>query len=167
MGAWGSGNLESDGAQDALADLCESLFLKVIQLLKHPRVHEYDDEPIDELFVNIEVIFALKDRGMISMSPPLDEVEPLLTNFLLKWDEYSGPWPERRAVIEDSFQKFRDIVSASSSDGLSHRLDLIADKFGEQEDGENVDAVYEEEKRRVEKRIEDILGDEQSHSGEA
>ena len=69
MGAWGYGSLESDGAQDTLAGICDELFSRIIQLLQHPRAHEHDDIEFDELFVRIEMIFALHDHGMINTSP--------------------------------------------------------------------------------------------------
>lgn len=162
MGRWGIENLECDGAQDALANYCDDLFSKIVELLKHPRVHEYDDEPIDELFVNLEVVFALDDRGMISTSPSADEVEPLLSAFLQKWEEYSGPSSERRQIIEGTSQRLLSIISGSAPDGLSHRLGLIADKMGQQEDEfdstTKVRKLSEEELRKADEKMRDIMG---------
>jgi len=109
----------------------------VIELLQHPRSHEYDDEPIDQLFVRIEMIFALHDRNMITASPPVEELDPLLQCYLERWERYcqtsDSPWPERQAVIEATFNKLRAILDGSVNNGFSHRLGLIAGKMSDPE----------------------------------
>ena len=134
MGAWGPGNLENEGAQDELTNICERLFNEIIEFLKHPRAHEYDDEIIDQLFVRVEIVFALSDRCMLTIAPPIELLEPLLDPYIERWnayhrDEGHGEWPERRKVIEATFDKLRAIASGAPEDGLSHRLDLIAEKM--------------------------------------
>lgn len=126
--------MENDGAQDELANVCDELFDKVIELLNHPHAHEYDDEPIDQLFVRIEMIFALHERKMITVSPPIGKLDPLLRSYVERWDRYcreagNGAWPERQMVIEATFDKLRSIADGSAEDGLSHRLGLIAEKM--------------------------------------
>lgn len=152
MGTWGTGNLENDGAQDELANICDQLFNKLIALLQHPQAHQYEDEEIDQLFVLIEMIFALHDRNMITVSPPLERLDPLLRAYLERWDRYcrevgNGSWPERQAVIEATFDKLRLIVDGSAEDGLSHRLELIAGKMSKPEE-DHVLRKFRSTKRR-------------------
>lgn len=134
MGAWGPGNLENDGAQDELARVCDGLFDEVIELIQHPRAHEYDDEVIDRLFVRIEMIFALHERNMLCIAPPLEFIEPHVGPYVERWTQYylkSGDeeWPERRAVIVETFDKLRAIAAGTPEEGLSHRLGLISEKM--------------------------------------
>lgn len=115
MGTWGNGNLESDGAQDTLAGICDDLFSRVMELLQHPRAHEYDDEEIDELFVKIEMIFALNERGMVNSSPDPRELKPLFEPYLQRWAGYhhkaGHDLPiERHKVMIDSFNRLLKIA---------------------------------------------------------
>lgn len=139
MGTWGNGNLESDGAQDALAAICDDLFARVIELLQHPRAHEYDDEEIDELFVKIEMIFALSDREMVNSSPDTKELKPLFDPYLKRWADYhrkSGHEPpvERHRVIVDSFQRLLKIAKGGSGGSLLHRMGLISEIMSKPKD---------------------------------
>ena len=120
MGAWGDGNLESDGALDALANICDELFGRVMELLQHPRAHEYDDEEIDELFVRIEMIFALSERGMVKSAPAPEELEVLFEPYLKRWAAYEreagAELPSgRERVIRTSFQRLMEITRSYSS----------------------------------------------------
>ena len=138
MGTWGTGNLENDGAQDELANVCERLFKEVIELIQHPRAHEYDDQEIDHLFVRIEMIFALHSRNMLSGTGILESIEPHFDPYVERWNRYQrdaggGEWPERRAVIEETFDKLRAIAAEAGGSGLSHRLGLIAEKLSKPE----------------------------------
>ena len=130
MGTWGPGNFDNDGAQDYLAVHSLGLFERVIELLQHPRGHEYDDEEIDELFVTIEVIIALNEKGMITACPDPEIFQKLFGPYLQRWADYhvsagGEPWPERRKVIEDSFAKLHAIANGTGPGGLGHRLGLI------------------------------------------
>jgi len=132
MGTWGNGNLDSDGAQDTLAGICDELFARVTELLQHPSAHEYDDEEIDELFVKIEMIFALNDRGMVNSSPDPEVLRPLFEPYLQRWADYhrkAGHTPpvERDTAMRDSFNRLLKIAENSSGGSLLHRLDLIAE----------------------------------------
>jgi hypothetical protein len=115
MGTWGDGNLESDGALDALATVCDELFARVMELLQHPRAHEYDDAEIDELFVRIEMIFALSERNMVNSAPAPEELEVLFEPYLQRWAEYErkagNHLPNgREKVIRTSFERLKDIA---------------------------------------------------------
>jgi hypothetical protein len=132
MGTWGNGNLECDGVQDALAGICDDLFARVIELLQHPRSHQYDDEEIDELFAKIEMIFALGDRGMINSSPNPKKFQHLLEPWLQRWTDYnresgSEPLVERAKVIRSSFNRMLKIAEGSSGGSLLHRMTLISE----------------------------------------
>lgn len=134
MGTWGHSNLESDGAQDFLAEISDELFERVITLLQHPRAHEYDEEEIDELFVRIEMIFALHDRRMITSSPGPEALEPLLAPYLKRWEDYQtsagdGVPAERRRVIERTFEQLLQITEGAEGGSFAHRLGLISEKM--------------------------------------
>lgn len=139
MGTWGDGNLENDGTQDTLAEICDALFARVIELLQHPRAHEYDDEEIDELFVRIEMIFALHGRGMINSAPAPEILEPLFPPYLAKWSAYwttaarQEPPEGRRRIIERSFEELLEITRGARGGSFAHRTGLILEKMsGEQ-----------------------------------
>jgi hypothetical protein len=139
MGTWGNNNLESDGAQDVLAGICDELFARVIGLLQHPRAHEYDDEEIDELFVKIEIIFALSDRGMVNSSPDLEDMQPLVEPYLQRWADYhrkaGHDLPvERHKVMKDSFQRLLKIAQEASGGSLLHRMGLISEIMSKPKD---------------------------------
>jgi hypothetical protein len=133
MGTWGNNNLESDGAQDALAGICDDLFARVIELLRHPRAHEYDEEEIDELFVKIEMLFALSDREMVNRSPDPKELKPLFEPYLQRWADYhrkaghSLP-VERHQIMKDSFQRLLKIAKEGSGGSLLHRNEQNSEK---------------------------------------
>jgi len=132
MGTWGNSNLECDGVQDALAGICDDLFARVIELLQHPKSHQYDDEEIDELFAKIEMIFALGDRGMINSSPNPKKFQHLFEPWLQRWTDYnrdsdSEYLTERAKVIRDSFNRLLKIAEVSSGGSLLHRMTLISE----------------------------------------
>ena len=134
MGSWGPGNLESDGAQDALTDICDQLFERIIELLNHPRSHEYDDEEIHELLVRIEMVFALSERDMINSTPDPKELKPLLKSYHKRWSDYfksNGDHPpsDQSKLLKDSFKRLMDIAKGKSEGSFLHRIGLISDKM--------------------------------------
>ena len=138
MGSWGPGNLEGDGPQDTLADYCNELFQRVIDLLQHPRGHEYDDEEIDQLFVTIEIIFAMSERGLVNSSPPSAQLRALFPNYISRFcaymEEGGGLWEERKKVIEASLERLAQIADGVEHGSFLHRLDLIMKKMEERDD---------------------------------
>jgi hypothetical protein len=112
MGTWGDGNLQNDGALDALATISEELFVRVIELLKHPNGYKYDCEEIGELFVRIEMIVALHKKGLISAPPQKIDLEPLFEEYLNNWEAYfeRGAPRKRRKVIEKTFGRLMKVV---------------------------------------------------------
>jgi hypothetical protein len=132
MGTWGIGNLESDGAQDTLAGICDDLFSRVIELLQHPRAHEYDDEEIGELFVRIEMIFALSERGMVNSSPVPEELQVLFEPYLQRWTDYhrraGHDLPvDRLEIMKKSFARLEEIAGGASKGSFIHRIGLISE----------------------------------------
>lgn len=130
MGRWNQENLGCDGAQDTLADFCDDLFAWVIKILQSPSGHEFDDIEIDDLFVRIEIIFALSDRNMVTSAPLPDELRPLFGPYLQRWADYfiqagHKPSEERRRVMQESFDRLITIAEGCSG-SLEHRLDLIS-----------------------------------------
>jgi hypothetical protein len=137
MGSWGNGNLECDGVQDKLAGVCDDLFSRVIELLQHPRAHEYDDEEIDELFAKIEMIFALSDRGMVNSSPDPEALKLLFDPYVQRWADYhrraGHDVPvERQAIIEQSFSHLAAIAERASEGSFIHRVGLISEIMSNQ-----------------------------------
>jgi hypothetical protein len=115
MGTWGPGNLDNDAAQDILADICQGFFKRVMELLQHPRAHEFDEVEFDELFVHIEMIFALSTRKMINAAPKKAELEPLFEPYLQRWENYfrendMEPPSVRKSVIQSSFARLAEIA---------------------------------------------------------
>ncbi|WP_042724536.1 hypothetical protein [Chthoniobacter flavus] len=110
MGAEGDDNLDNDGAGDLLAEISTALTQRILKLLVHPRAHEYDDEEIAELFVRIEMLFALHDRRMLSIAPEPEELRKLVDPYLARWEAYhraAGHEPpgKRKASMIGTFQQ--------------------------------------------------------------
>ena len=115
MGTWGSGNLESDGALDYVGERSDELIEQVWGLLRSKTSTEADEWEYDQLFVSLEVMLALEAADLCNgwSLPPTAEVEPVLQTWLAGWSDYfdglAGPEfkAERRAVIEETFDRFR------------------------------------------------------------
>src|SRR5436305_2001512 len=110
MSAEGDNNLDNDGAGDLLHKISNELTERVLELLAHPRAHEYDDEEIAELFVRIEMIFTLHDRRMFSMAPDPQELQGLIDPYLERWEAYHRaaghePPATRRASLIATFHQ--------------------------------------------------------------
>lgn len=88
MGCEGDFNLDNDAAGDLLYEIGFELFDRVIELLQDPHGHEYDEEIISELFVRIEMIFALDEKDMISHGPDAGTVRELIGPYMEKWTKY-------------------------------------------------------------------------------
>ena len=115
MSAEGNNNLDNDAAADLLHSISEELYGSVIELLQHPHGHEYDDELISELFVRIEMIFALHDHAMIHAAPQQHEVGALIDPFMQRWQDFhiaSGHEPPlaRKRSMEDTFARLLAVV---------------------------------------------------------
>ena len=115
MGAWGPGNLENDGAQDELANVCERLFNELFEFLQHPRAHEYDGEVIDRLFVRIEMLFALHEREMIVHAPEQKDIGILIEPFVGSWQQYHReaghePPATRLQSIRETFARLLEVI---------------------------------------------------------
>ena len=147
MGAWGNGNLENDGAQDLLCEISDELFSRVQELLQHPAGHEYDGLEYDELFVRIEMILALHDRGMIATSIEQKDLGTLFEPYLQRWDEYCGDDPplERRDVMESTFNQLISVVREVHD----HDVELVEVPFDpEDEKHRMVQELFERVERR-------------------
>lgn len=136
MGTWGFGNLENDGAQDALANICDNLFSEIIELLNHPHSHEYDDEPIGELFVRIEMVLTMSDKEMINSSPDPNILRDLSKSYLKKWADYfksDNQIPPKEAYenMKESFNQLIKVSGGSVAGSLAHRLGMISKKSRE------------------------------------
>src|SRR5690349_3904027 len=88
MGAEGDNNLDNDGAGDLLQKISSELSQRIVELLVHPRAHEYDDEEIAELFVRIEMAFALHERRMLPEAPDPQELRELIDPYVARWEAY-------------------------------------------------------------------------------
>jgi hypothetical protein len=132
MGAWGHGNLESDGALDVRGEISDELFGRVIHLLNDPRAAEYDEAGHYELFVRIEMIIALHAGGLISTSIQQAELGVLFEAYLRRWEDYSGENPpsERRQIIEDTFARLQGVVR-ELHDHATHFVEVEVDPTDE------------------------------------
>jgi len=110
MGAEGDNNLDNDGAGDLLAEISRELTQRILELLVHPRAHAYDDEEIAELFVRIEMAFALHERQMLSVAPEPHELRTLIDPYVARWEAYHRaaghePPAKRKASMIATFQQ--------------------------------------------------------------
>lgn len=119
MGTWGSGNLDSDGALDCVAERSDDLVDDVWASLRGVESTQADEYEYDLLFVNLEWINALETAGCFNgwRLPPVAELDPVLAAWLDAWSEYfdglAGPEfkAERQGVIEATFARFREICA--------------------------------------------------------
>lgn len=113
MGCWGPGNFDSDGALGVLDDYCEKLIAETLELANSKSAAEYDEYAHDQLFVNLEILFALSRNRLLRGHPEPDEVLAAKEGYLARWQAYmdksANVWPERRAVIEETFDRFAQI----------------------------------------------------------
>ncbi|MBN2497871.1 MAG: hypothetical protein JXR96_24975 [Deltaproteobacteria bacterium] len=119
MGVWGSGNLDSDGTLDIVGERSDELIERLWTAIKDTYSAEADESAHDELFVDLEWLFALEAGGCFNgwKLPAVSELEPVLEAWLAHWSGYfdglSGPEfkAERRAVIEQTFERLRVICA--------------------------------------------------------
>ncbi|MEZ4465241.1 MAG: DUF4259 domain-containing protein [bacterium] len=119
MGTWGSGNLDSDGALDHLAERSRALIEDVWTALRSPTSWEADESDHDALFVDLEWLGALGAAKCLSLwdLPSVADLEPVLVRWLAGWSAYfdglAGPEfkAERRAVIDATFDRLRALCA--------------------------------------------------------
>lgn len=119
MGTWGSGNLDSDGALDCVSERSDELVASIWESLRDADSAEADEYEYDELFVNLEWLFAVEGAGCFNGwgLPDVAELDPVLEGWLTAWSTYfdglAGPEfkAERRRVIEATFGRFRKICA--------------------------------------------------------
>ncbi len=143
MGAWGSGNIENDTAQDMLAEICDDYFRRITDTLRSEHGHEYDEYEHDELFVLSELLLAMNERGMVNSSPEPEVLRPLFAPFMERWAAYfqrNGylPPPERQKVMEDTIRKLVEMAEGAHQGSFAHRIGLIADKMSEPKTDEDL-----------------------------
>lgn len=117
MGVWGSGNLDSDGALDAMAERSNELIERVWGGFKNLSSAEADESEHTELCLDLEWLFALERMALFNgwSLPPVKEVDQVLESWLAAWSKYfdglSGPEfkAERQAVLEESLADFRSL----------------------------------------------------------
>ncbi|HSI10911.1 MAG TPA: hypothetical protein VK961_02650 [Chthoniobacter sp.] len=139
MSAEGDENLDNDGAADLLSDIARELTQRILELLVHPRGHEYDDEEICELFVRIEMLFALHDRQMLSSAPEPQELRTLIESYFARWEAYHRknshePPAARRASMIETFRQLLRISIEKSEQPISWvRVELDPATMSEEE----------------------------------
>gem|GEM_PF-1153820 len=111
MGRWGPGNLDDDSACDVLAGYCSDLIKRTVSLAGSQLAAEFDEYDHAQLFCHFEIIFALAEKDMLSGLPEPEEVATVRDLFLKRFDKYSrqDPYPERRKVIVDTFERFHKL----------------------------------------------------------
>jgi hypothetical protein len=115
MGTWGSGNLDSDGALDAIATRSEALVGEVWSSLQRLSSAEADEFEYDQLFADLEWLFALDAAGCLSLwwLPQPTAVDAATAPWLEAWEAYFRDMAgedflnERKGVIEETFARFR------------------------------------------------------------
>ncbi len=122
MGTWGHGNLESDGALGALEEECRVYFDRIRKLLSHENGHECDDVWHDELFVLLEIVFALHDRNLLRVPIIEDDLGAVCEDYIKRWSAYwltyaKEPSEEREGVIRESFRALINLVEEAKLDG--------------------------------------------------
>lgn len=139
MGAEGDTNLDNDGAGDLLYEISSGLTKRILELLVHPRAHEYDDEEIAELFVRIEMLFALHDRRMLSIAPEPQELRNLIDPYLARWETYhrkaghEPPAKRRETMIETFQQLLRTSMEVVQESGSLIPVERDPDAMSEEE----------------------------------
>lgn len=122
MGTWGSGNLDSDGALDAVGTASDALARRIWTRLRRRASAQADEYDYDVLFVDLETALALHGAQLFSPAelPAADAFDAAVAKWLARWDAYldelqpaEGFKAERRAVIEDTFARYRAVVVAS------------------------------------------------------
>ena len=122
MGTWGPGNLDSDGALDAVAEHSSGLIGRVWSRLRDTTSAEADEWDHDALFVDLEMLFALADHGVFNGwdLPRATDLDPVTRRWLAHWEDYfdglaprEGFKAERRGVIEASFARLRGLCAAN------------------------------------------------------
>lgn len=127
MSAEGDYNLDNDAAGDLLSQISEDLFNRVIELLQDPNGHEYDGDLIGELFVRIEMIFALHAREMITHAPEQKELGVLIEPFVEKWQQYHrraghGVPTIRLQSMRETFASLLEVVREIHEDSGNFQL---------------------------------------------
>jgi len=123
MGTWGSGNLDSDGALDAIATRSEALVADVWGAMQNLSTAEADEFEYDQLFADLEWLFALDAGGCLSLwrLPEPSAVDAATTPWLAAWEVYFRELAgdeflnERRGVIVASFERFRALCERASA----------------------------------------------------
>ncbi|MEA3211113.1 MAG: hypothetical protein QOE70_4170 [Chthoniobacter sp.] len=137
MGAEGDSNLDNDGAADLLADISSRLTHRILDLLVHPRAHEYDDEEIAELFVRIEMLFALHDRQMLPIAPDPQNLRELVDSFLTRWEAYhraaghEPPVKRRESMIVTFQELYRISIQVLQERGSFTAIDRDLDSMSD------------------------------------
>lgn len=115
MGTWGHGNLDSDYALDELSTRTKDLLTQLLLRAQRKTSREYDEYDHTTLFVEFEIVFALDAAGLMGTGkfPSAAAVRALAVEFLAGYDAYmEAAWPERRATIEETFQRFAAMCEA-------------------------------------------------------
>lgn len=124
MGTWGSGNLDSDGALDIVAQRSSEMTTRIWKAILSKDSTEADESDYDELFINIDTVVALDSVGLFRgwKMPTPDEFDTAIRTWLDLWDDYFDGMgstvefkAERKGVIEDTFAKFRVVLVNSGS----------------------------------------------------
>lgn len=122
MGTWGTGNLDSDYALDELSERTSELLTPMLLRWQRADSREYDEYDHTTLFVELELAFALADKGLLASGrtiPAPAAVRALATAWFVDYDAYmaDNPWPERRTVIAASFERFATICAQLEGTG--------------------------------------------------
>lgn len=137
MGTWNHGNLDCDSASDILYEQSKELVDETLKLAGSELACEYDDYDYAKLFVNFEVLFALEQAQLLRYYPNPGQVAELKDSYLASWDactdENGNGWDHRRAVIAETFDRFRLICQKEQRrrDDMPHWVEVKAPSVSE------------------------------------
>lgn len=124
MGTWGTGNLDNDHAEEELFTRGQGLLHSFLQRARCSTSREPDEYDYTTLFVELELLLALDQRGLLR-GPLVDpaEIQALASDYLAEWDAMIDDFGSseahkagRRVAIEQSFEQLRQICERVSAE---------------------------------------------------
>lgn len=127
MGTWGPGNLDNDYAAEALSMRGQELVQGFLDRARRSESREADEWDYTTLFVELEILFALDERGLLrGPLPDPGDIQALSTDYLTGWDamiDEVGPTEAhkvgRRRIIEQSFERLRQLCERYAAEAVA------------------------------------------------
>lgn len=120
MGTYGPGNFDCDAAMDYVNELVEKQFLAPIrEAIQDPHRLEPDEwyGVVVPCMIDILAAIAEERRGLL---PEPAEVANWKRTYLKTWDAArTEPWPERRATLDNTFDRLLRIAKEQHKEASS------------------------------------------------